>query len=101
MFGRQICDGFVVNPDSGEQVVNLWRANDFVGGNLDVSVEKSDLNSVRDLLALGSPVLLSLALSGDGNAAGGHTVVAVGVGANGEILIQDPTPNLAQPQLDN
>jgi len=53
--GKQICDGFLVNPDSGEQVVNLWRVNEFAGGTLDVSVEKADLNTVRDLVAQGTP----------------------------------------------
>jgi uncharacterized protein (TIGR03437 family) len=98
--GKQICDGFLVNSDSAEQVVNLWRVGEFVSGTVDVSIENSDLNSIRDLVAAGSPVLVSLALSADGNAAGGHYVVAIGVGPNGEILIHDPSPAFAQPQLD-
>jgi uncharacterized protein (TIGR03437 family) len=98
--GKQICDGFLVNTDSGEQVVNLWRVGEFVSATVDVSIENSDLNSIRDLVAAGSPVLVSLALSADGNAAGGHYVVAIGVGPNGEILIHDPSPAFAEPQLD-
>src|SRR5262249_36567572 len=68
--GKQVCDGFMTNPDSGEQVVNLWRAGEFVSGSLDVSLAKADQDTVRDLLAAGSPVLLNLALSADGNPVG-------------------------------
>jgi uncharacterized protein (TIGR03437 family) len=81
-------------------VVNLWRAGEFVNGSVDVSVERNDLNTIRDLVAQGSPVLLSLGLAGDTQPAGGHYVVAVGVGPNGEVLIQDPSPTFAQLQLD-
>jgi uncharacterized protein (TIGR03437 family) len=98
--GKQICDGFLTNPDSIEQVVNLWRVGEFVNGALDVSTEQPDANTVRDLLAAGSPVLLELALSADGNPAGGHSVVAIGVGDSGQILIQDPSPAFAQTSLD-
>ena len=34
------CDGFLTNPDTGEQVVNLWRLSGFGGGLTDISVEK-------------------------------------------------------------
>jgi len=40
--GSQLCDGFLANPDTTEQVVNLWRLGGLVGGNLDVSVEAPD-----------------------------------------------------------
>ena len=36
------CDGYVTNPDTGEQVVNLWRLSGFTGGATDISIEKSD-----------------------------------------------------------
>ena len=99
--GRQLCDGYLVNPDAGEQVANLWRAGEFVGGSLDVAAEKPGLSAIRDLVAQGAPVLLALSLTADGAPAGGHFVVAIGVGAAGEVLIHDPNPNFAQPQLDN
>ena len=67
--GRQICDGFLVNPDSGEQVVNLWRLGEFVSGGLDIVAANTDLNSIRDLVAAGSPVLLSLSHPGRYSAA--------------------------------
>ena len=68
--GKQVCDGFLVNPDSGEQVTNLWRVGSFAGGAVDVSVEKADAAAVRDLVGQGSPVLLALMLSADGQPAG-------------------------------
>ncbi|MGI8988632.1 MAG: Ig-like domain-containing protein [Bryobacteraceae bacterium] len=94
-------DGFVSNPDSGARVVNLWRVAGFVGGGLDVSVESPDLPRVRDLVAAGSPVLLTLALSANGNAAGGAAVVATGIGADGSIRIQDPNPTFARANLND
>jgi len=56
--GSQLCDGFLSNPDTNEQVVNLWRTGGLVGGNLDVSIELPDQQAVRDLGRDGSPVLL-------------------------------------------
>src|SRR2546425_4598886 len=44
------------------------------------SVESPDAAVVRDLVAQGSPVLLALALTANGAAAGGHYVVANGIG---------------------
>src|SRR5207249_9523624 len=64
------CNGFFSNPDSGEQVVNLWRAADFAGG-ADVEVYAPSLAAVADLIAEGSPLLLSLAMTTNGAAAGG------------------------------
>ena len=102
--GNQYCDGFWSNPDSGEQIVNLWRAADFAGG-VDVSIENAALPAVADLVAQGWPVLLSLRLSlysstaPNGAVAGGHFVVATGVAADGSILIQDPSPLLARTSL--
>ncbi len=90
--GSRVCDGFLSNPDSGEQVVNLWRAGEFAGGGVDVAVEKPALESVRDAVAQGSPVLLALAMTADGAAAGGHYLVATGVAENGAILVHDPNP---------
>ena len=85
-----LCDGFVTNPDSGEQVVNLWRLTNFAVSGLDVSIEATDLTSIRGLVASGYPVLLSLALSQDGAAAGGAAVVATGIATDGSLQISDP-----------
>jgi uncharacterized protein (TIGR03437 family) len=87
--GAQSCDGFLANPDGGDQVVNLWRAADFTGG-LDVVVGKPDLATVADWIAEGSPVLLSLAMTASEVAAGGHFVVATGIASDGGIVIHDP-----------
>ncbi len=94
--GTHYCDGFLNNAASGEQVVNLWRIAGLVGGNLNVSVETPDPVVVRDLVSQGSPVLLALALTANGAAAGGHYVVATGVAADGSLSIQDPSPDFAQ-----
>ena len=97
--GRQVCDGFLAAPDSGEQIVNLWRLAGFVGGQLEVSAELTDLPSIRDLVAQGSPVLLSLALTSGEAAAGGHYVVAIGVGGDGNLLLFDPSVSLGRGSL--
>jgi uncharacterized protein (TIGR03437 family) len=98
--GSHICDGFLNNAGSSEQVVNLWRIAGLVGGNLDVVIDTPDAGVVRDLVSQGSPVLLALALTANGAAAGGHYVVAMGVAADGSILIQDPNPDFAQTNLN-
>jgi uncharacterized protein (TIGR03437 family) len=98
--GAQLCDGFLSNPDSGEQVVNLWRAAEFTGG-VDVRVLNPATAQIADLLAQGSPVLLSLGLSLNGVPAGGHYVMATGVSADGSIVIQDPSPLFARGNLND
>jgi uncharacterized protein (TIGR03437 family) len=98
--GAQLCDGFLSNPDSGEQVVNLWRAAEFTGG-VDVRVLSPAVAGIADLLAQGSPVLLSLGLSLNGVAAGGHYVIATGISADGSIVIQDPSPLFARGNLND
>ena len=98
--GHPLCDGFLSNPASGEQIVNLWRAAEFTGG-LDVTVSSPTASAIADLLAQGSPVLLSLGLSKNGAAAGGHTVVGIGVSADGSIVIQDPSPLFARSNLND
>ena len=89
------CDGFLSNPDSGEQVVNLWRAAEFTGG-ADVEVVPPALAAIADQVAGGSPVLVSLDLSRNGMRAGGHFVVVTGIAADGSLLIQDPSPVFAR-----
>src|SRR5262249_18244363 len=94
--GAQVCDGFLANPDTSEQVGNLWRVG---GGNVDVSVETPDLSVVRDLVAQGSPVLVVLSLTANGAAAGGHSIVATGVASDGGVLIRDPNPDFVRSGL--
>ena len=96
--GKQVCDGYLSNPASGEQVVNLWRAGEFTTG-VDVDVRPATAGSIADLVAQGSPALISLALSVNGAAAGGHFVVATGIAADGSVVIQDPSPLLARTSL--
>ena len=98
--GSTLCDGFLSNPDSGEQIVNLWRAADFTTG-VNVTVESPTSQAIADLLTQGSPALVSLALSFNGTLSGGHFVVAIGVAADGSIVIQDPSPLFARANLND
>ena len=91
-------DGFVSLSGSTEQTVNLWRVGGFVSGNIDVSIEQPDLNSIRALVAAGSPVLLALAISGN---QGSHFVVATGIAADGSLLIADPDPSFGRTNLND
>jgi uncharacterized protein (TIGR03437 family) len=93
----QTADGFVTISGSTEQTVNLWRVGTFVAGNIDVSIEQTDLNTVRSLVAGGSPVLLALALA---NNQGSHFVVGTGIGADGSVVIADPDPSFGQTNLN-
>lgn len=97
--GARICDGFLAASGSGEPIVNLWRLGEFVGGGLTVSIEKPDLDTVRDLLVQGSPALLGLALQAGEAPAGSHFVVATGVASDGGIQIFDPSPVFARSNL--
>jgi uncharacterized protein (TIGR03437 family) len=93
----EAADGFISLSGSTEQTVNLWRLGAFVAGNLDVSIERTDLDTLRTLVAGGSPVLLALAISGN---QGSHFVVATGVAADGSLLISDPDPSFGQTNLN-
>jgi uncharacterized protein (TIGR03437 family) len=92
----RICDGFISLESSAEQTLNLWRLGAFTGDEIEVRVESSNLDTVRDLVAGGSPVLLALSLDG----AGSHFVVATGLAANGSVRISDPNPAFGQTSLD-
>jgi uncharacterized protein (TIGR03437 family) len=98
--GNRLCDGFLSNAASGEQIVNLWRAAEFTGG-VDVTAQNTTLASIADLVEQGEPLLLSLGLSLDGTLAGGHFVVAIGIAADGAIVIQDPSPLYARTNLND
>jgi uncharacterized protein (TIGR03437 family) len=98
--GNKLCDGFLSNPASGEQIVNLWRAAEFTGG-VDATAQNAALATIADLVAQGEPLLLSLGLSLNGTLAGGHFVVAIGIAADGSIVIQDPSPLFARTNLND
>ena len=99
--GGQICDGFIADPDTGEQFVDLWRVGSFVGGNLDVSIEKADPATVRDWISQGAPLLLELRLSSNGSPAGAHYVAATGVASDGGIVIMDANPAFGRTNLND
>jgi len=93
------CDGFLTNPDTGEQVVNLWRLSGFDGGLTDISVENTA--SIQALAAGGSPVLAFLSLSANGAPVGGSTVVVTGVNSDGSLILNDPNPVLARTNMND
>ena len=95
------CDGYVTNPDTGEQVVNLFRLSGFTGGLTDISIEKSDLGSIQALVAGGSPVLLLLSMTANAVPVGGTAVVAIGVADDGSLIITDPNPVLARTKMND
>lgn len=96
-FLQTIPDGYL----NQSQLVNFWRLINFTGSSLYVSVENTDLTTIRTLTAAGDPVLLSLALAQDGAAAGGATVVATGIAADGSVTILDPNPTFARINLND
>jgi uncharacterized protein (TIGR03437 family) len=98
--GNQLCDGFLSNGASSEQVVNLWRAADFTGG-LDVIPATPSVGAIADLVAQGEPLLLSLAVSLNGSPYGGHFVVATGINNDGSIVVQDPNPLFGRANLND
>lgn len=81
---NQICDGYMADPDTP----NLWRLVNFAGGGLEIVPVGANETAIREALAGGTPVLVSLRLS-DGTGIG---VVATGVSAGGDLLIMDPSP---------
>ncbi len=98
--GGRICDGFLAISGTSDSFVNLWRLKEFTGGTLDIEAAGADPNTILDLLAAGSPVLVAMNLSVAGTPAGTHFVVAIGVAADGAILIHD-TASPARPRLDD
>ena len=95
------CDGFLTNPDTGEQVVNLWRLSGFTGGLTDIAVEPSDIGSIQALAAGGSPVLVFLSLAANGLPVGGSAVVVTGVNSDGSLILNDPNPTLARTNMND
>ena len=98
--GNAVCDGYLANPNSGEQVVNLWRAAGFTGG-VAIVVDTATTQEIADRVALGAPLLLSLGLTLNGTPMGGTFVVAMGVASDGSIVIQDPNPFFARTNLND
>jgi uncharacterized protein (TIGR03437 family) len=97
--GTPVCDGYLWNGDSGDRIVNLWRLPGLLNGQLDVRPVETTADAIRDRIVRGSPVLLALRLTSDGNPAGGHYVVATGIERDGSLLIHDPHPVFARTAL--
>jgi hypothetical protein len=96
--GKANCDGFLTNPDSGEQVVNLV-AGGRVHGRAPMS--RSLLPPLRQLGMWRRAVRPCWFRSRSRVMAtgGGHFVVATGIAADGSIAIQDPSPVFARGNL--
>ncbi len=56
--GNQLCDGYLAGSQTGEQIVNLWRAAEFTGGVDVVGVAPATTAAIADLLAQGDPALV-------------------------------------------
>jgi uncharacterized protein (TIGR03437 family) len=98
--GQQICDGYLRLQDAAgkpAEMLNLWRAGGFVGGNLDVRIEERSMDSVRTLLSQGAPLLVTVSLEGGG----AHAVVATGVRSDGSVPIMDPHATAPRGTLDD
>ena len=89
------------SADSGDRLINFWRIGSALGASVDPSIESPAITAVRDLIAQGSPVLLTLSLQADDAPAIGHAVVATGIAADGAILIHDHSPALARSSLSD
>ncbi len=97
---NKICDAFLTAFDApDEQILNLWRLGLFTGGGVDVSVETATPEALRDLVAGGSPVIAALALTLNGQPAGSHFVVAIGIDGGGSAVLHDPSPTLNRANL--
>ncbi len=97
---NRICDAFLTAFDAaGEQVLNPWRVGLFTGGGVDVAVDAPTVEAVRDQVAAGAPVIVALALTLNGQPAGSHFVVAMGIDVVGVPVIHDPSPALNRPSL--
>ena len=98
--GQQFCDGFLAGRGGGAPIVNIWRLPRFVGGTLEVALERADMNMVRALVSGGSPVLVALDVD-SGNGRGSHFVVATGVASDGSLSVFDPDPVLGRTRLSD
>jgi uncharacterized protein (TIGR03437 family) len=90
---NQICDGYLSNPE----LPNLWRLINFAGGQLEIVPVAATDAGIREGLAGGTPVLVSLRLP-DGTAA---AAVATGLTADGGIQLMDPNPRQPRTALDD
>ena len=88
----QLLTGFL-----GAGPANPWLAPQFAVASF--SLESPSLDRVRDLLAAGTPAGIILNVSVDGGLYYSDTVDAVGVAADGSILIDDPNPVLGRASL--
>lgn len=99
--GGRFCDGYLTPAGPSEPVVNLWRLRDFVGGNLDIEPLGGTEDAIRDTLGAGAPALVVLELREGDTVAGSHAVVAIGVAADGGIVLHDPNPTANRQRLSD
>lgn len=96
--GSAVCDGYLRAPTNGTLVPNIWRVGRFVGGNVEISPQKTDPTSIRALVAGGSPLILAMRVTSEAQR-GSHFVVATGIGTDGSVQINDPDPMFGRTRL--
>lgn len=105
--GAPLCDGYLTPAGQQDPIVNLWRLAAFTGNNLAalptpllINADGSpDLTPIRDALAQGTPPILAINLAANGQPAGTHFVVALGISSDGAVAIHDPSPVFNRPLL--
>ena len=83
--------------ESGNSIADPWLAARFAQAGL--WLENPSPDNVHDLLSAGTPLLLVLNLTIDGAPGGSTAVDAIGIDANGAIVISDPNARYAQTSL--
>jgi uncharacterized protein (TIGR03437 family) len=92
-------NGGLTASETGGPIPNPWIAMRLAGVAGGLSVEAATLDRIRDLLSGGTPLVLELSVAVDGSPAGGATVDAIGVNADGSIAIMDPNPAFGRTSL--
>lgn len=99
--GAPQCDGFFAAAAGEGPMVNLARAPAFAGGVAVFEFGEARLETIRDWLAEGDPVLLAMKMTAGGQPAGMHFIVARGIAANGGVLAFDPSPLFGRSSLND
>ncbi len=95
------CDGFLPLADGQYPLVNLARVPAFAGASAVFEFGTPRLETIRDWLAEGDPVLLALHMTANSIPVGTHYIVARGIAANGGILTFDPSTFFGRSSLND
>jgi uncharacterized protein (TIGR03437 family) len=99
--GTPQCDGFFPLASGEHAGVNLARVPAFAGGVAVFEFGEPRMETIRDWLAEGDPVLLALKMDSGSLPAGMHYIVARGIAANGGVLAFDPSPLFGRSSLND